>query len=173
MMQMLKAGGMPILTDDVRTPDESNPRGYFEFESVKRLRSDRSWLDQAAGRAVKIIHLLLRELPTDGRYRYRVIMMKRPIEEVLASQQAMLERQGKTSGDPSVLAKIFASQLAQAEEWMQTQPAFTSMSINHRELMTDPNGVAQTVADYLNVRLDVAAMASTVDPALYRQRRTG
>jgi tetratricopeptide (TPR) repeat protein len=37
LMQMLEAGGMTILTDGVREADEDNPRGYFEFESVKKL----------------------------------------------------------------------------------------------------------------------------------------
>ena len=60
MMQMLQAGGLPAFTDRVRSADEGNPRGYFEFEPVKRLRIDRSWLPQARGHAIKIIHLLLR-----------------------------------------------------------------------------------------------------------------
>ena len=64
MMQMLTAGGIPPLTDHQRAPNESNPRGYFEFEPVKRLRTDRSWIGQAQGHAIKVIHLLLRELPT-------------------------------------------------------------------------------------------------------------
>ena len=83
-MQMLQAGGLPPLSDNLRSADEDNPRGYLEFEPVKQLRTDRSWLAQARGHVVKIIHLLLRELPTEGTYRYRVILMKRPIEEVLA-----------------------------------------------------------------------------------------
>jgi hypothetical protein len=87
MMQMLAAGGIPALTDNLRPADESNPRGYFEFEPVKRLRSDRSWLDQARGHAVKIIHVLVRELPADGRFHYRLVLMKRPIEEILAPRQ--------------------------------------------------------------------------------------
>ena len=66
MMQMLHAGGLPALTDGLRTADENNLRGYLEFEPVKRLRSDRSWLPQARGKVVKIIHLLLRDLLLDG-----------------------------------------------------------------------------------------------------------
>jgi hypothetical protein len=92
MMQMLAAGGLPPLTDNLRDADESNPRGYFEFDPVKRLRSDRSWLDQARGHAVKIIHVLVRELPADGQFHYRLLLMKRPMEEILASQRALLER---------------------------------------------------------------------------------
>src|SRR5712692_1323159 len=80
MMQMLAAGGIPPLTDNLRAVDESNPHGYFEFDPVKRLRSDRSWLDQARGRAVKIIHVLVRELPADGQFNYRLLLMKRPLK---------------------------------------------------------------------------------------------
>src|SRR4051812_48441025 len=111
MMQMLAAGGIPPLTDNLRQPDESNPRGYYEFEPVKKLRSDRTWLGQARGKAVKIIHLLLRELPVDGSFRYRVLLMQRPMSEVLSSQRAMLARQGKASADDAMLTKIYAAQL--------------------------------------------------------------
>ena len=31
MMKMLEAGGMQVLTDNIRTPDEDNPKGYYEF----------------------------------------------------------------------------------------------------------------------------------------------
>ncbi|MDP3613979.1 MAG: hypothetical protein Q8R98_19230, partial [Rubrivivax sp.] len=90
MMQMLHAGGLPVLSDGLRTADENNQRGYFEFEPVKRLRSDRSWLPQARGHAVKIIHLLLRELLLDGSVQDRIVLMLRPLDEVLASQRTML-----------------------------------------------------------------------------------
>ncbi len=63
MMQMLQAGGMTLLTDGQRGADEHNPRGYFELEAVKHSRSDLGWLAQAGGRAVKVIHLLLPQLP--------------------------------------------------------------------------------------------------------------
>ena len=35
MMKMLEAGGMQILTDNLRTADENNPKGYYEYERVK------------------------------------------------------------------------------------------------------------------------------------------
>ncbi|MEI9959835.1 MAG: hypothetical protein WDM76_01510 [Limisphaerales bacterium] len=69
MMQMLAAGGMPLLTDAIRKPDEDNPRGYFEFERVKQIKHDKAWLGEAVGKAVKIIHLLLYELPSERNYR--------------------------------------------------------------------------------------------------------
>jgi hypothetical protein len=37
MMQMLSAGGMPVLSDGQRSADANNPRGYYELEPVKSL----------------------------------------------------------------------------------------------------------------------------------------
>ena len=51
-MKMLEAGGVPIVTDGVRTADESNPKGYYEFERVKELdkSGDTAWLGERAAR---------------------------------------------------------------------------------------------------------------------------
>ena len=84
MMQMLAAGGISPMTDEVRAADSDNPRGYYELEKVKHLRQDHTWLKDAVGKAVKIVHLLLMELPADRDY--RVILMQRDLEEVLRSQ---------------------------------------------------------------------------------------
>ena len=47
LMQMLDAGGHPVLVDDERPPDAHNPRGYFEFAPAKALDRDASWLPRA------------------------------------------------------------------------------------------------------------------------------
>ena len=92
MMSILGAAGLPLLIDDERPADLSNPRGYFEYAPVKRGAADLSWLEEARGRVVKIIHALLPELPRDRTY--RVVLMERPIAEVVASQDRMLAAQG-------------------------------------------------------------------------------
>jgi len=172
MMQLLQAGGLPALTDGFRAADESNPRGYFEFEAVKQLRTDRSWLAQARGHVVKIIHLLLRELPQDGSFQYRIILMKRPIEEVLASQKAMLQRDGKTSADAAVLRRAFESQLAQLESWLAGQAHCKVLPVEYHRALFEPAAVADELRRFLELDLDVAAMVQAVDPKLYRQRMT-
>ena len=83
MMSMLEAGGIPLLTDGVRTADRDNPRGYYELEAVKQTDRDPSWLDDAPGKAVKVISQLLPELPPQ--HRYRAIFVRRNLDEVLAS----------------------------------------------------------------------------------------
>ena len=38
MMQLLEAGGMPVMTDGQRGADVDNPRGYYEWEAIKANR---------------------------------------------------------------------------------------------------------------------------------------
>lgn len=170
MMQMLHAGGLPVLSDGLRMADENNQRGYFEFEPVKRLRSDNTWLPQARGQAVKIIHLLLRELRLDGSLQYRIVFMQRPIDEVLASQRAMLQRDGKAGADPQVLKKAFQSQLALLDTWLAAQAEIAVLPVAYHQVMHDPQSVADALSAFLGLSLDRAAMVRAVDPALHRQR---
>lgn len=170
MMQMLQAGGLPVLSDGLRRADENNLRGYLEFEPVKRLRSDRSWLPQARGHAVKIIHLLLRELLFDGTLSYRIVFMQRPIPEVLASQRAMLQRDGKAGADPALLQQAFAAQLAQLQPWLAAQPRVSVMPVSYHQVLREPQAVAEALQGFLGLDLDSAAMVNAVDPALHRQR---
>src|SRR5688572_32107147 len=93
MMQMLAAGGIEPLTDNHRAADEDNPRGYFEFERVKQIKIDKAWLNDAPGKVVKMVHLLLLDLPPGNEY--RVIFLRRNLDEVLASQKKMLARSGR------------------------------------------------------------------------------
>lgn len=170
MMQMLHAGGLPVLSDGLRTADENNLRGYFEYEPVKRLRTDRSWLPQARGHAVKIIHLLLRDLLLDGSLRYRIVFMQRPMTEVLASQRAMLQREGKAGADPAILKKAFEGQLLQLDAWLAAQAHVDVLRVPYHQVVSEPLAVAVAVNGFLGLSLDTAAMASAVDPALHRQR---
>jgi hypothetical protein len=170
MMQMLHAGGLPVLSDGLRAADENNLRGYFEYEPVKRLRSDRSWLPQARGQAVKIIHLLLRELLLGGSLQYRIVFMQRPLDEVLASQQAMLQREGKAGADAAVLKKAFETQLAQLDGWLAAQAGIRVLRMPYHRVVQEPQAVAEELNRFLGLQLDTAAMVQAVDPALHRQR---
>ncbi len=178
MMQMLAAGGIPPLTDAQRAADPSNPRGYLELEAVKKLKVDRSWLPQARGKAVKIIHLLLPELagaPPDENgspLSYRVVMMRRPIAEIVASQRTMLARQGKASAavPDAQLSQLFTDQLARVERWLEGRPGFQVCQVHYPELMAAPAEVAARVDAFLGGGLDQAAMVRAVDPSLYREK---
>jgi hypothetical protein len=170
MMQMLAAGGMPILTDGVRAPDEDNLRGYLEFEAVKRTSKDSSWISTSVGKAVKMVSLLLRELPPE--FDYRVILMRRDPTEVLESQKAMLQRLGRTGAKVSdeTLKQLFQKELEGISHWLAARPNFRMLIVNHRECICYPARVAGSVNAFLDGRLDPSKMASAVDANLYRKK---
>ncbi len=170
MMQMLGAAGLTLLTDGRRGPDQDNPRGYLEYEPVKRLRRDASWLGAAAGRAVKVVHALVPLLPPDRDY--RLILMRRDLREVAASQRAMLERRGAAADElpDERLVEILAAQLDEVERWAQAQPRVDVLRVEHGALLSDPKAGAARVDRFLGGGLDVDAMAQVVDPALHRVR---
>ena len=84
-----------ILSDEIRCADDDNPRGYFELEKVKGLAKDASWIMDVQGKAIKVISILLYNLPMV--FFYNVIFMRRNMNETLVSQHRMLERNHKTS----------------------------------------------------------------------------
>jgi hypothetical protein len=170
LMQMLRAGGFPVLTDGFREPDSHNPRGYLEFEPARRLRRDTSWVGAAEGRAVKVVHALVRCLPAG--HDYRVILIRRDLGEVVASQQAMLADVSALDGglSPQRLAEIFEAQLRELEECLEAQPRFRVLGVGHAEALAQPRRVAEELSRFLGGGLDVEAMAAAVDPALHRQR---
>jgi len=171
MMQMLEAGGLAALTDGVRRADEDNPRGYYEFEPVKRTAQDASWLDRAGGKAVKMVYRLLYDLP-EGRS-YRVIFMQRNMEEVLASQNKMLRRLGRgggQAGDADVAAGL-KRDLAEFDAWLAARGWFSVLRVDYRDVLADPAGQAERVNRFLGGGLDEAAMARVVDGSLYRNRK--
>lgn len=170
MMQMLHAGGHPCLTDERRTADADNPRGYFEYEKVKQLRTDCSWLPEAEGKAVKIIAQLLSPLPTE--LDYRIIFMRRELDEVIASQNRMLARQGRGGGALSDerLCEIFDQQLRQIEKLLADRNIPT-LYVPHRAVIEEPTTIAQQVKEFLGLDLDLSAMVRVVDGDLYRQRQ--
>jgi len=170
IMQMLAAGGMPLLTDRIRQPDEDNPAGYYEFEPVKRTRNDGSWVPLATGKAVKVIYLLLMDLPLE--YSYRVIFMRRNLDEVIRSQQTMLQRRGERGAalPPAEMKRIFQNQLEKIEAWLGKQPSFSVMFLDYGDVMNGPLAYAKKIRTFLEQELDVNAMAAVVRPELYRQR---
>lgn len=170
-MKMLSAGGLSLIEDGVRTADEDNPKGYYEFERVKQIQQDKAWLEGARGKAVKMVGALLKHLPST--YCYKVIFMRRQIEEVLASQQKMLIRRGEATDTISDerLAELFSKHVAQIEEWVEGQSNIEVLYVDYRQVLDEPMNQALNTDRFLGKQLDMEAMAAVVDPGLYRQRR--
>ncbi len=171
MMKMLEAGGLPLLTDHQRRPDEDNPKGYYEFERVKQLpRGDIGWLKEAQGKAVKVISALLQHLPPT--YRYKIIFMERDLQEVLASQRKMLIHRGEDPDkvDDEELKRLFAKHLQQVRQWLAQQPHMEVLYVSYNALLEDPDPYIRRINAFLGGNLNEQAMREVVDPSLYRNR---
>ena len=171
MMKMLEAGGMPVLVDNIRTADEDNPKGYYEFERVKKIEQDQAWLPEARGKVVKMVAALLKHLPAE--YDYKIVFMHRDMGEILASQRQMLVRRGKptdTIGDGR-MAELFGRHLTQIESWLAGQPNMQVLYVHYSDVLAAPAHEAERINHFLGDSLDVEKMVAAVDPALYRQRR--
>src|SRR5262245_52120992 len=172
-MKMLEAGGVPIVTDGIRTADESNPKGYYEFERVKELdkNGDMAWLGDARGKAVKIISFLLTYLP--DAYDYRVVFMNRDIDEVLASQNKMLTARGETAeaADDEKMREVYGKHLEKVGRFLRGRQCFKTLQVGYRDVVDNPAAEARRMNDFLGGRLDVARMAAVADRELYRNRK--
>lgn len=171
MMKMLEAGGLAVLTDNLREADVDNPKGYYEFERVKQLdKGDAAWLPMAQGKVVKIISMLLPHLPDD--YQYKIIFMRREINEILASQRKMLVNRGMPTDEvaEAELARSFQKHLMQVQNWLQSQPNIEMLYVHYNDLLKMPAQTVPPINHFLGNTLAIEPMVSVVDPKLYRNR---
>ncbi len=171
-MKMLEAGGLEAFTDSIRVADEDNPKGYYEEERVKALHElqDKAWLHQARGKALKVISYLLMHLPPD--HRYKVVFMNRHPDEVIASQNKMLQNRGESLGqDDEEMKEHFIDHLARVRVWMRRQKHFEVLEVTYSQILSSPEPEAEKIVRFLGSELDVESMAEVVDPTLYRNRR--
>ncbi len=171
MMKMLEAGGMEAVVDHIRKPDEDNPAGYYEFEKVKKIKEDTSWLERIKGRAVKMISMLLYDLPSNNYY--KIIFMKRNMQEILASQRTMLNRRGvKDKKSDEDMERFFNKHLNDIHKWIKDQPNIDVLYVDYNDTIKDPLKSVQRVNEFLGNTLDAGKMATAIDKLLYRNRRT-
>ena len=170
-MNMLEAGGLDVTTDGVRSPDEDNPKGYYEDDRVKDLAKmeDRSWLRRSRGRAIKVISFLLKDLPADNNY--KIIFMERKLSEVLRSQQKMLENREEASGpEDQQMREVYTEHLRHVRFMVGYRRHLDALFVSYSEVLDDPEPHARRIDAFLGGGLDWQAMAEVVDPSLYRNR---
>lgn len=171
MMEILHAGGISLLTDNLRKADQDNPRGYFEWERVKKLpEGDHAWLSDAIGKAVKIIAPLLPYLP--DAYQYKVVFMNRNMEEILSSQRKMLQRRGEgpQGVEEEKMKDIFEKNLDSVFQFMNANDNVSYIICDYNAMLRDPTRDIENIRRFLDLESDIDGMVDVVDPALYRQR---
>jgi hypothetical protein len=170
MMQMISAGGMPVLTDGLRSADDNNPKGYLEWEAAKSLPKNPELIAGAEGKVVKIISVLLLSLPKG--YEYRVVFMRRPLEEIVASQDKMLRRLGKEvppASNESVFT-AFQQHLAKVKTWLAQRSDVSVLYVDYAAVLQNPREEASRISEFLGQTFDVDAMARQVEQSLHREK---
>ena len=170
LMKMLAAGGLPPLTDGIREADEDNPGGYYELEQVKNLGTEEQWIEEAGGKAVKVISQLLETLPSSRRY--KVVFALRDMHEILASQRAMLKRRGQAADEASdaEVATAFNAHLREVRKWLAVQSHIDAVYVDYAAILRDALAESRKIAAFLALPLDTHSMAGVVNEDLYRQR---
>lgn len=166
MMQMLHNGGLTALTDDNRKPDNSNPKGYFEYDPVMSIHKDNSWLHLAKDKSIKIVAPLLKFL--SPKYRYKVIFMNRDLTEVVKSQQKMIGKDPDTL--PVKLFDAYTKHLNQVETWKDKEPGVELIYLDYKDVMNNTDEVVDKVSKFIGLTLNKEAMKSCVDKSLYRTK---
>jgi hypothetical protein len=175
LMKMLDAGGMEIMTDSERVADIDNPKGYFEYERVKDLEkeSDKSYIREGRGKVLKVISFLIKDLPDDNDY--RVIFMRRSLDEVLASQNKMIQRLGTedSTAAEEAMKEAYRNDIVRTRLLCKNRPNFELIEVNYKNTIEDSAVTAHGVNAFVGGHLDETAMREAVDSSLYRNRSKG
>lgn len=150
MMQMLQAGGLEWLVE------------HTGAGKMERLRHDKTWIDQAENKVITVITPLLSDLPADRKY--KVILMHRDFDEVLASQSDMLKRRGESGAitEADELKGAFEKHRMQMRAWLEQRPCFEVLEVNYAEVVTNPKMQAEAIAKFLCMPLNIDAMIRSV-----------
>jgi len=170
MMRMLAEGGIPVITDELRRPDSDNPKGYFEFETVRQMSDGNvAWLEDAEGKAVKVISALLEHLPSN--HSYKIIFLERDVQEILASQRKMLmNRHEKEMGNEAEIEAQIQKHLSAMKPWLVRQPNMEVLYVNYNALLTKPGPLCEQITEFLEVPLNQTRMLAVPDRHLWRNR---
>jgi hypothetical protein len=165
MMQILNAGKVEILQDGKRESDISNLEGYFELEAVKGIVSDNSFLKDAIGKAVKVVSPL--PVYLDPKLNYRFIFMRRDIEEILLSQEKMLNKNQVSEREK--FRTIYEFHLKKTYRFIR-ENNFPFIDVNYNELMSSPEVEIEKVMKFSAIENSIDELISVVNPELYRNR---
>lgn len=170
LMQMLEAAEVPLLTDQIRKADSNNPRGYYEYEPVKNLMTDNSWLHHAEGKAVKVIVQLLPYLP--DHLPFSVILLRRKMAEILKSQEVMLAQLNQPfSFDATMLASVFERQIEAAIDNLTRRPLTRWTEVGYDQLIKDKSNEVSKIIEFLEIEPKFQTqMLAQIEPKLHRSK---
>lgn len=165
MMQMLYSADTRVAFDDSRPADENNPRGYYELAGgkiIKRLIDGAFDVESYKGYIIKVTAYGLKFLPKSN---YRIIYLRRNIDEVLKSMQKM-GANIDAEKDRTLFKKLDRFSL----ELMHSRDDMEYITVNHHDLIDNPRKEMEKVSHFLGEPFAVDAAVKAVDTSLYRNR---
>ena len=84
----------------------------------------------------------------------------------------MLRRRGNADlvADNSAIEEFFHRHLLEVNQWFLSQANIQVRRVHYHRVLREPKVVAEGVASFLQVPLDIDAMRGQVDGTLYRNR---
>lgn len=165
MVQMLYLGDMRVAFDNSRLADENNPCGYFELargKIINRLIDGAFDIESYKGYIIKVTAYGLKFLPESN---YRIVYMRRNIDEVLKSMHKM-GANIDSEKDRMLFKKLDRFSL----ELMHSRDDMEYITVKHRDLIGNPRKEMEKVRHFLGEPLAVDAAVKAVDTSLYRNR---
>lgn len=165
MMQLLNKSSLEILSDGIRQKDISNPEGYFELEAVKGIVRDNSFLKEAQGKVVKIVAPL--PIYLDRTLNYRIVFMRRDIEEVLRSQEKMLNKD--QTSEREKFRTIYEMHIKKTYQFFEAN-SIPYIDIQYKQLLNDSEEELNRLINFLDLSTSVEELLSVIKTDLYRNK---
>jgi len=169
VMQILLAGGAPVVFDNSRRTDQNNPKGYYELEGgkiINKLIDGTFPLDEHKGKFIKITSYGLKYLPAG---KYKIIYSERNIEEILDSMEKMADIKD-TERDET--RESFIKLNSMIKNYIGDREDMEVLLINYNEILSNPSTNIKKIYDFLGLAdINLEKMIDAVDKKLYRQKR--
>ena len=131
---------------------------------------DKSWVRGARGKVLKVISHLLKDLPEE--HFYKIVFMRRDLDEVVASQNKMLERRGEDNPiDDQATKDYYLRHLIQVKFLVRNRANMEILEVHYRQALDEPARFVRDVVRFLDRPIDSDAMVGVVDENLYRNRK--
>lgn len=165
MMQIIDASSIEVLSDGKREKDLNNPEGYYELEAVKRIVTDNSFLNEGVGKAVKIVAPIITFC--DLKLNYRVIFMRRDIEEILMSQEKMLAKDQLSEREK--FKTIYEFHLKKTYKFLNDNN-IPFLDVEYKTLIQNPEEELEKIIAFCNLENEIGELITVVKPELHRNK---
>jgi hypothetical protein len=167
MMQILEKVPIEIMTDNQRQKDENNPEGYYELEAVKGIVRNNDFLKSAQGKVLKVVAPLPQFL--DLNLSYRVIFMRRDMEEILRSQEKMLKKDQVSEREK--FRAIYELHLKKTYQFFLMHQ-IPYVDVSYANLVQEPETEISKLIDFLKVDKSSIDLVNCIKKELYRNKAT-